>query len=248
MSETPSSGSAKFVILGLGLLIVLAVALLLRGGDDAPSEEPVADAPASGIAVSPSDRAMSGETQPPPAGTNATPTPIVIPEGSGIGLPVAPPAPIAFGTSIGDEPLILPEIDWEALPENSGEEAFEATLEPLADWVAELDEEYSAELLGVDCSAPPCVVGMAFDGTSFGDDHTAKAGFQAGFAEELTRLRGTRPAMTMVTATPDGTTAVWMYELPEGGDAEDLHADLNESAKVRHDEWMKAWSASRAGR
>jgi hypothetical protein len=90
---------------------------------------------------------------------------------------------------------------------------------------------------------------MAFDGRSFGDDHATKAEFQGRFAQELERLRGERPAMTMVTATPDGTTAVWVYELPGTvEDREAMHGDLNESARLRHQQWVAAWSSARAGR
>ncbi|GEM_PF-6717866 len=246
MSESPSSGPGRLVVVVLAIVAVAVAFFALRGADDAaPTAAP--DAPvAAPAAAPPSDVVMSPDPNAPPEPA-LEPEAVVLPEGTTLGGDATPAVPIPMGNTIDDEPLELPEIPWEDLPEGARDEAFEASLETLSDWVAELDPEYDAQLLGIDCSAPPCVVGMAFDGTSFGDDHTAKAGFQNGFAEELTRLRSVRPAMTMVTATPDGTTAVWMYELPAGAD-EALTADLNESAKLRHAEWMKAWSAARAGR
>lgn len=251
MSQAPSNPTLPIVVVAVLVLGGLGYFLATRGGDDAPSQQGAdAAVEAASTSAGPTSGADSGPTAPEPeGGTNAIASrkPIVALEGQSLGG--APPKPIAFGQSAGDEPLELPEIDWETLPENNRREEFEASVETLSDWVAELDPEYDAQLLGVDCSAPPCVVGMAFDGTSFGEDHSAKAGFQGGFADEITRLRGVRPDMTMVTATPDGTTAVWVYELPKDvADAEALHADMNESARLRHAEWMKAWSSARAGR
>ncbi len=243
MSESPSGRLGRLAPVP-ALIVLVAVAYFVLAGGDEEAVESAAEpeAPAAPVAAAPAPGQGSASASAPDSAPDATE------QAEGGFLRVAPPpSPIAFGTTIDDEPLELPDIPWESLSEAARGEAFETSVETLPDWIAELDPEYDAQYLGVDCSAPPCVVGMAFDGTSFGDDHVAKAGFQSEFNDELMRLRGVRPAMTMVTATPDGTTAVWLYELP-ARDADGLHADLNESAKLRHQEWAKAWSAARAGR
>ena len=254
MSEAPSSGPGRILVIAVVLLALGLGAYLLRGGDestaDAGEEVPAA---AGGIAEVPaSDRVGAGPGVVIPSSGEADEVEEAeeadAPDAPGLVQMLPPPVlELPMGVSPEGESLDLPEISWDLLPESGRADAFEASLETLSDWAAEIEPEYDAQLLGTDCSAPPCLVGMSFDGTSFEEDHVAKAAFQREFSDELTRLRGTAPAMTIVTSTPNGTTAVWQYELPQGmEDQEGVHADLNESASLRHQQWVKGWSASRS--
>jgi hypothetical protein len=255
MSESTSSGPGRIVLIAGAVILLGGVGLMMStGGGDSTDEAGAdpspaasgADAASTGASAS-AGGAASGVAGSGVAGSDGSGSSAAASDAlAAAGDSSTTPAMGASGPE--DEPLVLPDIDWESLPESHRADQFEASLETLSDWIGELGPEYNAQLLGTDCSAPPCLVGMAFDGTSFGDDHTAKAQFQTGFSDELQRLRGQRPSMTMVTATPDGTTAVWMYELPQGGDSDASHDDLNESARVRHHQWMAAWSSARAGR
>lgn len=141
--------------------------------------------------------------------------------------------PAAPGESLG---LVEPtdRAAFDLLPEAHRPDAYERALADLPDWLASTHAAAGAEFLGLDCAAPPCLVGVRYDDA--GIPEADRWSFVTSTQAEVQRRLGFDMASMSVETDLQGREFLWFWTLP----------DLEGDAALR-DEWMTGADARRSG-
>ncbi|HNH46385.1 MAG TPA: hypothetical protein PKY30_05080 [Myxococcota bacterium] len=119
-------------------------------------------------------------------------------------------APGLLPAAGGSRPTVDPS--FQAFPKDYQPEQVQRALEGLPSWA---DSQYSGlqiEILGVDCSQAPCLVGMRF---RVGDDPAQVWRVQAAAKAEVERRLGYSLGTVHLDEDPEKRQYLWMYGLPE---------------------------------
>lgn len=127
----------------------------------------------------------------------------------------------------------LPDLrELPALPPAHHTDKVRSAFDGFAEWLAATYPKAATEFLGLDCSAPPCLVGVRFNVKDMRGPEEIRA-LHEGVRGEIERRMGFPMATIHADEDVNGNDYLWMYGLPaELGDADrDL---LRRSAELRH--------------
>lgn len=118
------------------------------------------------------------------------------------------------------------------LPPAHATDKVRSAFDGFAEWLAATYPKADTNFIGLDCSAPPCLVGVRFNVKDMGGAEEIRA-LNDGVRAEIERRMGFPMAAIHADQDVRGNDYLWMYGLPaELGDADrDL---LRRSAELRH--------------
>lgn len=117
-------------------------------------------------------------------------------------------------------------------------DALQQALADMPAWLSSLYPEANAEYLGTDCAAPPCLVGVAWEGSGFETPERMRA-FVRDYQAEVEHRAGFPMAAVYMEEDRQGRQYIWMSGLPADLPADDpLRDDLLAKAAERHHQRM----------
>jgi hypothetical protein len=136
--------------------------------------------------------------------------------------PQNPPSPAAPRATEGATPS-GEAIEFADLPSEHRPDTIRARMEGADAWLDDAFPGVRGAYVGVDCSAPPCLLGLRFEPGDLGEPG-ADGKIAISWREELTERLGWQP-WGVLTVDDAGVQHVWMYGLPDSLETPEGAAD-----------------------